>query len=261
MMLVPHAFILSLSALILTIVIWLPQAGAHVVVNGTRVIYLGQKKEVIVNIQNPDDIPSLVQAWIDSSDIQLGPDQNHVPFIITPPLFRVDPGKGQTLRLVYTKEPLPSDRESLFWLNILDIPPRASRKIDAPLNHLEFAFKHRLKLLFRPVDLPGAAANAPSAITWVLINRAEGKIALKATNDSAFHVNFNNVEILIGDLSYIADSEMVPPFSNRLFDIPKLKSMPQSGSTIQFTYINDYGGATTGTGIISKDNGTQSAPR
>lgn len=256
-----HSFIARLSVLILLSFLWLAEAGAHIVVNGTRVIYPAQKKEVLVNIQNPDATPSLVQVWIDSGDTGLSPKQSHVPFIVTPPLFRLDTGKGQTLRLVYTKEPLPSDRESLFWLNILDIPPRESVKSDAPVNQLEFAFKHRLKLLFRPIGLKGTAANAPSTITWTLVTTAGGKFALKATNDSPFHVNFNNVEIINGDARYLTESEMVPPFSNRIFNIPKLKTVPQSRLTIQFTYINDYGGASTGTGAISQENGTQSAQR
>ncbi|MEN2733548.1 fimbria/pilus periplasmic chaperone [Escherichia coli] len=49
--------------------------------------------------------------------------------MITPPIFRMDSKSGQTVRIVYTGESLPKDRESLFYLNVLDIPakPRAKK--------------------------------------------------------------------------------------------------------------------------------------
>ncbi|VTR34364.1 putative chaperone protein EcpD [Serratia fonticola] len=39
--------------------------------------------------------------------------------------------KGQALRIARTGGGLPSNRESLFWLNVLEIPPKASQKIAA----------------------------------------------------------------------------------------------------------------------------------
>jgi len=240
---------------------WLCQANAYIVVNGTRVIYPAQKKEVIVNVQNFDKTPSLVQAWLDSGDAQSKPETSKVPFIMSPPLFRLDPGKGQTLRLVYTQEPLPLDRESLFWLNILDIPPSQAANPEAPANQLEFAFKHRLKVFFRPPSLPGNAGSAPAKITWELIRNESGKTALKASNPTPFHVNFNNVDLVVSGTHYEATSEMVPPFSTRVFTIPKLSATPQGEASVDYTYINDLGGASTGIAAISKGTGMSPASR
>lgn len=36
----------------------------------------------------------------------------------------MEPKSGQTIRIVYTGESLPQDRESLFYLNVLDIPAK-----------------------------------------------------------------------------------------------------------------------------------------
>ncbi len=44
-------------------------AQANVVVNGTRVIYPANNKDVIVQLLNNGADPSLVQAWIDDGDI------------------------------------------------------------------------------------------------------------------------------------------------------------------------------------------------
>ncbi len=47
------------------------------------------------------------------------------PFLITPPLFRLDAKQENVLRIIRTGGNLPADRESLFWLNIKSIPSSA----------------------------------------------------------------------------------------------------------------------------------------
>ena len=56
-----------------------------------------------------------------------------MPFTMVPPLFRLDPKKGQMLRIVYTQEPLATDKETLFWLNVLEVPPRDGDTSASPL--------------------------------------------------------------------------------------------------------------------------------
>ena len=89
-----------------------PYAAAGVVVDGTRVVYPAAKREVTINIRNPGNTPSLVQAWLDAGDPHAKPGESKVPFVLTPPLFRLDPTKVQSLRVVYTHDPLPENRES-----------------------------------------------------------------------------------------------------------------------------------------------------
>lgn len=83
-------------------------------------------KSINVRLNNGDSTPSLIQAWLDTGDPSSPPDSVRVPFIITPPVFRMEPLSGQTMRIMYTGEKLPADRESLFWLNVLDIPAKPS---------------------------------------------------------------------------------------------------------------------------------------
>src|SRR6185312_1276720 len=116
----------------------IPEATAGVVVNGTRVVYPAAKREVTISLRNAGETPSLVQAWLDAGNPQSKPGEAHVPFVLSPPLFRLDPTKVQSLRLVYTRDPLPEDRESVFWLNVLDVPPRGAVNPDLP-NQLDLA--------------------------------------------------------------------------------------------------------------------------
>ncbi|EHC96399.1 Fimbrial chaperone [Salmonella enterica subsp. enterica serovar Rubislaw str. A4-653] len=68
-----------------------------------------------------------------------------------------------SMRVVYTGEPLPADRESLFTLSIAAIP---SGKPEA--NRVQMAFRSALKLLYRPEGLAGNPQQAYRHLIWSL---------------------------------------------------------------------------------------------
>lgn len=118
-----------LASLTFALIAGLPStAHAGVVIDGTRHIYPQQRREITLRLSNDDKrAPRLVQVWLDQGDATPDPAHSDVPFSLSPPVFRLDPGRSQGVRLVYTQEPLPSDRESLFWLNALEIPLTSTR--------------------------------------------------------------------------------------------------------------------------------------
>jgi chaperone protein EcpD len=222
-----------------------PNAAAAIVVDGTRVVYPAAKREVTIHIRNPGSTPSLVQAWLDAGDPNAAPGESRVPFIMTPPLFRLDPTKGQSLRLVYTHDPLPADRESLFWLNVLDIPPRAPTNADRP-NQLEFAFKHRMKVFFRPADLRGSAADAPAHLKWRLELKDGRLVAIQASNPTPYHVSLIEVTATVGGRAVAAKANMVDPFASRSFDLRDPITAPSGTVPVEYWFVNDYGGNVSG---------------
>jgi chaperone protein EcpD len=141
-------------------------ASASIVVDTTRVIYPLNNKEVAVRLTNKGEAPKLVQAWIDDGDEKSSPEKIDVPFLVLTPIFRMEPSKGQVLRIRYTNsKAMPSDRESIFWLNVLEIPPKPGVGV-AEENYLQFSFRTRIKLFLRPSNLKGTAAKAADQITW-----------------------------------------------------------------------------------------------
>jgi chaperone protein EcpD len=225
-------------------------AAAGIIVDGTRVVYPASKREVTIQIRNPGERPSLVQAWLDAGDPNAKPGESKVPFVMTPPLFRLDPTKGQSLRLVYTHDPLPADRESLFWLNVLDIPPRAPTNPDLP-NQLDLAFKHRMKVFFRPAGLTGAAAEAPAHLKWKLLLNDGKAVAIEASNPTAYHVSLIQVTVTVGGHPVIAKADMVDPFASRRFDLPDPLTAPGGAVPLEYWFVNDYGGNVNGTASAS----------
>ena len=85
---------------------------AGVTIDGTRIIFPSNAKSISVQLRNGFSTPALVQTWIDNGDIDQIPNADQIPFVLTPPLSRVDPNRGQIISIIPTGSPsLPQDRE------------------------------------------------------------------------------------------------------------------------------------------------------
>lgn len=226
--------LLSLAA-----VLFCAQATAGVVITGTRLIYPASEREITVKLDNSGTTPSLVQAWVDSGDVTSSPTQSTAPFVLSPPVFRIDPSKGQSMRLMFSGTKLPQERESVFWLNVLEIPPKGQVSADA--NILQMAFRSRIKIFYRPENLVGTPAQAIEQVQWKLVPAAApGTFALQARNPSVFHVSLVQLVLIDGSRREPSEDGMIGPGETKLFAVSGLKALPASAS-IEFNAINDYG--------------------
>ncbi len=223
-------------------------AHAGVVISGTRVIYSAQEREVTIKLSNEGDAPALVQAWLDTGNPNAMPEESKVPFTLSPPLFRLDPKKGQSLRLIYTQEALPQDKESLFWLNVLEVPPRAAASTTSDMpNSLQLAFRSRIKVFFRPKGLPGDANDAAAKVTWKFVRKDNGSYALEAVNPTPYHVTFSKVVATDGAATWENDKGgMVDPNATMDFDVGSTAPLASAPQHVDYTFINDYGAGTEG---------------
>jgi len=217
------------------------RADATVVIGGTRIVYPADEKEVTVKLNNEGKTPGLVQVWLDDGDEKSTPDSAKVPFTVAPPIFRMDGGKGQAVRLMYTGEPLPTDKESLFWVNVLEVPPKAENKEGR--NMLQFAFRTRIKLFFRPAKLAGDVEHAPERLNWKLVAPQAGKeLALQVSNPTPYHVNFAKVGLGINEKT-VGDEGggMVAPGQSATFPLKGVTHIPSGDLKADVTVITDYG--------------------
>ncbi|WP_434629539.1 fimbrial biogenesis chaperone [Chromobacterium sp. CV08] len=221
--------------------VWAGGVSAGVVISGTRVVYKADDREVTVKINNPGKDPSLVQVWADSGNEKSVPNTADAPFLIMPPIFRVDPAKGQTLRLTFTGADLPKERESVFWLNVLDVPP-LPKAGNEQRNFMQVAFRSRIKLFYRPAGLQGSSDDAADKLSWSLLPQAGGRgYMLRATNQAAYHVSLNRATLLMGRHEYETDGGMVPPGGNHDFMLKDPRFKPESSMKLNYESINDYG--------------------
>lgn len=206
-------------------------ASASVMLGGTRVI-LGEKdKQASIPLKNTGTSPYVVQTWIDA-----GEGKNKTPLLVTPPLSRLDPGAENILRIVRISGDLPGDRESVFWLNVKEIP----EKSDQP-NVLQIAVRTRIKVFYRPAGLAGKPAEAYSQVKLAVVPGENGKgAALRVSNPSAYNVTFTGFKI--NGSKEQTKAGMVPPFGAVDFPLTSISS-PQTIEA-SYTTINDYGGET-----------------
>ncbi|MFC3171964.1 molecular chaperone [Acinetobacter vivianii] len=175
-------------------------------------------------MNNPDDRPALIQAWLDNGDPHQIPEADKIPFILTPPLAQIASNKGQMLRLIAKDtSALPQDRESLYWFNILDMP--ASEQVEtAEKNKLQVSIRSRIKLFYRPVNLKITQEKAFSSVTF---KYNETNKSVTVNNPSPYYVNFYNVSLNPEKENFVyADPLMIAPYSTESFK-PEIQFKPQ----------------------------------
>lgn len=225
------------SALVLFVSAVSNQAYASIVIDGTRVIFPSEKSEVSVRMTNQGEDPKLVQVWIDDGDKDASPDKIKVPFIVLTPIFRMDPKKGQVTRIQYLNNmPLPSDKESVFWLNVLEIPAKPEAK-EKDENYIQFRYRTRIKLFYRPTGLAGTSEEAPEKL---IFKYKPGHVQVE--NPTAYYISISSLEVGENAVGGKAESQMVEPFSTKLLPLTGSAQVIQSPK-VKFKTINDYGGA------------------
>lgn len=200
-------------------------AWGGVYIYGTRVIYPAAKREVTVQLMNQGDRSALVQAWIDDGDMQTPPEKLQVPFLLSPPVIKVNGNTGQQLKIKFLKANLPQDRESLYYLNVLDIPPNADN--EAGTNTLKFALQNRVKLIYRPTNVAGVNKE-----TFSKIHIKHNNNGLTVENSSA---NWLTITEIKSTVKANKETLMVAPHANM-----NLPGAP-AANHYAVTLIDDYG--------------------
>lgn len=73
-------------------------------------------------------------------------EKQKIPFTVTPPLFRIEPESVNAIRIVLTDPKLPSDKESIYWLNVKSIPPSDPNAT----NNLTISINNKIKVNLSP---------------------------------------------------------------------------------------------------------------
>lgn len=198
--------------------------GGGILVGRTRIIYDANKREASLPLSNrSENKPFLIQSWIDNGD-----GKTRGPFVVTPPLFRLNANDDNNLRISYTGAQLPQDKESVFYINVRAIPSTPKNET----NELRLVIKTRIKLFYRPEGLQGKAYDAYKLLTF---SRANGQ--LKITNPSSYYVVFSYLTVGNTELK---DTDMIAPGGQINVNLPA----NNTGNNIEWSAINDYGGDT-----------------
>ncbi len=206
-------------------------AQAAITIDRTRVVYSGDMRSVSINLSNDNkELPFLAQAWLEDEHYQ----KITSPLVALPPLQRMEPGSKSVIRVTTLPdvETLPQDRESLFFFNVREVPPKSEKS-----NVLQLALQTRVKLFYRP------AAIVPKRGTiWqeqLTFKRANNQLTVN--NPTPFYI------VMTGFANDFRDKGgrdiagfgglMLSPFATETITLKS--AVP---STFILDYINDYGG-------------------
>ncbi|HCD8595213.1 TPA: molecular chaperone, partial [Escherichia coli] len=106
------------------------------------------------------------------------------------------------------KENFPNDRESIFHINVMAIPPITNDEKDSN-NAVQFAINTRIKLIYRPHKI-----NNKNQVSDAYKNLkiTSSKETLTVSNPSPYYITMNDVKINGKNITSIKDF-MVSPFS------------------------------------------------
>jgi len=229
-------FLPKLFALLLATVTLTP-AHAGLTIRGTRVIFDEARGEANVRVQyTKGSVPVLMQAWLDDDNPDLQPGEHDLPFVITPAVARMDPDDVQLLRILRTRDDLPQDRETLLYLNVLEIPPSAADAMDAGQNYMQLSAVDRVRFA-----LDEGADEA-------------GRVMLRIHNPTPYHIVMSALALHAGDAatalaSFDLRSAFIPtvePFAEVRVPLATRarEAIIRAGDklVVHYTVINDQGG-------------------
>lgn len=206
--------------------------GGGVGFSRNRLVFPASERAISLTVQNHGQDPQkdvfLVQAsvGVDASQTQ------RAPFVVTPPLFRLDANSQNEMRIVPTGANLPSDRESVFYFAATVIPSTPD-KGKAGVSQVTFATRTILKLFWRPQKL----AMTPQA-SWDKVRFIRDGNAVVVKNPTPYYQSFASLSFDGREQNLNAGPSMVSPFGEL--------RLPVNGGARSVTWqvMNDYGGPT-----------------
>lgn len=202
---------------------------AAISMDRTRIIFDGNQKSMSVSISNGNkQLPYLAQGWIEDAEGK----KIQSPLIVLPPVQRLEPGKSSQIKIeaLPAVSTLPQDRESLFYFNLREIPPKTNKP-----NTLQIALQTRVKLFYRPETL----TSVNNTSQW------QEKLTLSKQGDRVIVNNPTPYYITIVNINSVNNNEfkpvMVSPFGQDYLGLVT----SQLGNHPELSYVDDYGGRPT----------------
>ncbi|QPB80738.1 molecular chaperone [Proteus sp. GOKU] len=222
---------ISMLAFPLFSLFFIETVNAAVSLDRTRIILNEGKGSVSLNItNNSPDQPYLAQAWIED----LAGKKIEEPILALPPIQRLEKNEQSQIKVqpldVVTS--LPQDKESVFYFNLREIPPRSDSD-----NVLQIALQTRVKIFYRPASLIIASDKLELAPQNKLTLEKQGNNYVM-NNPTPYNITFVSAKKDFSDNTIEEfKSFMIEPNGKEKINI----GVNQFNKKPILTYINDYG--------------------
>jgi len=234
-------------------------AHAGMRLDRTRVIVTQTGGSAVVQASNPDQTPVLLQVWVEPGEDAVRRDatanvtspRTATPFIVDPPVLRLDAQAAQALRVWLTDPPqtLPQDRESQFWLSVLEVPAEDSHDDGGAVvgtqgggNRLELTVLTQIKLFYRPAMLADYQRSDEDRLRFSLEGDAQGLYCLVIKNPAPIHQSLDALNLRQHGMAnpMRLDAPMIAPFGKKKIQLPQ-NFVPARDLRANFVTLNDQG--------------------
>ncbi|MEQ0876892.1 fimbria/pilus periplasmic chaperone [Enterobacter vonholyi] len=216
---------------LLIIFAFLPVARAVVNVEGTRVIIHQGELSASLTLSNSEKQPTMVQIWSDNGDPLTPPEKTTAPLIAVPPVFSMKPGEVRVVQIMLTSTGILSkDKESLFWLNIYQIPPNTAGV--SGVMQVVLPLRLRMKVFIRPEGVDDPVEQDGNKLLFSLQSTQNGQnIVVK--NPTPWHMTLTNMSFMGTGIGGV----IVEPVSS--VSIPV--ELGKGAQPLKYELINDHG--------------------
>lgn len=133
------------------------RAQAALVMDATRYVFKGDQQAISVTVDNATDRLFGGQVWLDNM-----PGMDTRPGLVaTPSFFKVKGKSRQVFRVIKASDHIPQDRETVYWLNLQEIPPALEG------SGISVAMRTKVKVFYRPASLVSSRAKAEERLQTV----------------------------------------------------------------------------------------------
>lgn len=210
---------------------------AGISLDATRLVFSEKKSErgiaVGVTSSPTSGSPYLVKARVVTTQNGGSTD---TPFVVSPSLFRLEPGTTNQLRIMQRHSGLAKDRESVYYLQV--IAQAAGKNNDAEKQErlggaVVVSSSTVIKLFYRPAGLSVSPQDAMKSLQF-----SRKSQQLYVYNPSPYFITLSSVNVggQAIPLSAAKQNTMLAPFSGLSY-----AGNPPSGQ-VTWKTINDYGG-------------------
>lgn len=220
-------------------------ASAGVMADRTRIILADGALEQSVQLVNVNDYPVMLQAWVDNGQGSQAPDTIVSSLFVMPAVVRLQPHEIRSVRVLYTGDALATEKESVFWLNLYEIPLLSDKNKDGNTPRVLLGINTQIKVFYRPTGLPASAASLAPALEFS-IRREDAQWFVVCRNRSPYFASFAGMHIEAEGAQYPVrqlPDMMTPPMAERSYpiDADMANGFDKNGLRLEYTLIDDAG--------------------
>lgn len=170
-------------------------------INKDKFIFIESVNQEIIEINNKANNYYFIQSWVTHYDKE---NSNEIPFMVTPPLFKIEKNETFSLKIFKKDEIKERDRETLYRINIKRIPILLNS--DNNKNMLHVSINSVYNLIYRPISIEKDAKDAYKKIEFLKNKNNEFII----NNPTPYFIALSSV--YFNRILIVNESKTIPPF-------------------------------------------------